>query len=420
MQGGKMKGHRLRAVGVVAAAVVVLTLTVVAPASASSVTQWNLNATNALIATAGQAPPVAVIHLAMVHGAVYDAANAIQGGYTPYLVKPAADLGASMDAAVATAAHDVLVNIVPSQTAALDALLTSSLSGIPAGPRASGMAVGSAAATAMIAARTGDGRFGAPGFPVGFGPGQWRPVLPAFVNDPNAWVKDVEPFLVKSADQFRTRGPWALKNPHYTREFNEVKAVGSASAPTTVRSADQTLAAQYWALHPPATWSRIFRMLDGQAALLTADAARFYAQLYLTAADAAITVWRDKARWGFWRPITAIREAATDGNPNTAADPDWLPLISNPPYPEHPSGHLGLSGSFVGTLQEFFGTDTMSWTDTNAAGTKSYDSFSSALNEIIEVRIWSGIHFRAADEQAADIGKKIANWRKAHYFKKRP
>jgi hypothetical protein len=414
-----MKGHRLRAAGVVAAVAATFVLTVAAPAGASSVTEWNLNATNALIGTAAQAPPVTMLHLAMVHGAVYDAVNAIHGGYTPYLVKPAANFGASIDAAVATAAHDVLVSIVPGQAATLDGLLATSLMGIPDGPKADGIAVGSAAAAAMIAARTGDGRFGAPGFPIGFGPGQWRPTPPG-VNDPNGWIRDVKTFIVKSSEQFATNGPYALKSPHYTRDFNEVKKVGSASAPLTDRSADQTQAAQYWALHAGATWSRITRNLDGQAGLSAVDAARLYAQIYLTAADAAITIWDDKARWGFWRPYTAIREAATDGNPNTTEDTGWTPLIVNPPYPEHPSGHLGLSSSFVETLKQFFGTDSLSWTDSNAAGSRSFTSLSAALTEIVNARVWSGIHFRHADVDSAGIGKKIADWRKAHYFKKRP
>jgi hypothetical protein len=236
-----------------------------------------------------------------------------------------------------------------------------------------------------------------------------------FVNDPNAWLRNVTPFMIQSSSQFRTKGNWDITSPQYTREFNEVKSLGSVGS--TERTQHQTDAALYWAVHPVATWSRIVRMLDAQAGLSTADAARLYAQLYLTASDALISVWDDKAYWSFWRPITAIREADTDGNPATEADPGWLPLVATPPYPEHPSGHLGLSSSFVETLQEFFNTDHMSWTDTAAGKTLSYTRLSDALNEIISVRVWSGIHFRTADEQAAHLGKLVAKWRKHHYFK---
>ena len=132
----------------------------------------------------------------------------------------------------------------------------------------------------------------------------------------------------------------------------------------STRTQHQTDAAQYWAVHPGRTWARIVRGIETERGLSTADGARLYAQIYLTAADAAISVWAEKEYWGFWRPLTAIREAASDGNPRTEADPTWDSLIANPPYPDHPSGHLGLSGSHIETLQEFFHTDQIGWTDT--------------------------------------------------------
>jgi hypothetical protein len=142
--------------------------------------------------------------------------------------------------------------------------------------------------------------------------------------------------------------------------------------------------------------------------------------LYLTAADGLISVWDDKAHWSFWRPITAIREADTDGNPKTEPDAGWLPLIATPPYPEHPSGHTGLSGSIVRTLQDFFGTDRVAWTDTNNAGlTRSFTRFSQAIEEIVDARVWSGIHFRTADEEGERIGKQVARYREQRYFQPR-
>jgi hypothetical protein len=414
-----MKPSFRRGVALVACTIVGIALAAPSPAGASTVTQWNGIATTALITNAGQAPTVAVIHLAMVHGAVFDAVNAIDGGYTPYLVKPAATPFDSQDAAAATAAYLVLLNVVPGQQSTLQPLYEATLAAIPNGPaKTGGINAGTAAAQAMIAARTNDGRFGPFRFdPAGDEPGEWRPVLPAFVNDPAAWVKDVKPFLIESADQFATRGPWPLTSPQYAREFNEVKSIGALNS--TTRTQYQTDAAIYWGtVSPPGTWSRIVRMLDTQEGLSTADGARLYAQLYLTAADAFIAVWTDKARWSFWRPITAIRLADTDLNPATEKDENWLPLLANPPYPEHPSGHLALSGSFVETLQEFFHTDQLGWTDTAAGKTLTYTKLSDALKEIIDVRIWSGIHFRRADEDAADIAKEIATWRKHHYFKK--
>jgi hypothetical protein len=413
-----MKGPRIRGLGLVLAVAALLTLVTPAVARADSVTQWNLNATNALIGTAGQAPPVSILHLAMVHGAVYDAVNAIDGGYRPYLVSPPAMPSYSKDAAVATAAYRVLVSIVPAQQTALLGLYNASLAGIPNGAaKTGGINVGEAAAAAMIVARTNDGRFGPFRFTIGTTVGAWRPVLPMFVNDPNAWLKDVKPFLVESSTQFQTRGPYELTSHQYAKEFAEVKAVGSAAADTT-RTADQTLAARYWAEQPAGTWSRIIRTLVVQEGVSTVDGARLFAMAYLTAADAAITVWADKARWSNWRPITAIREADTDGNPATVKDAGWLPLIPTPPYPEHPSGHLGLSSAIAETLKDFFRGNKMGWTDTNNAGlSRSYTHFSQAVDEIVDVRVWSGIHFRAADEQSALLGRRVAKYRDMHYFK---
>ena len=407
---------RQRRIGGLLAAVAAL-LAVAAPARADTVTEWNLNATNALIVTAGQPPQVSVPHLAMVHGAVYDAVNAIDGGHEGYLLSSrVARPSDSMDAAAATAAYRVLVRLAPAQQATLDAQYAASLGAIPNGsPKARGIAVGEAAAAAMIAARTDDGRFGPFRFAIGSGPGVWRPVLPAFVNDPNAWLKDVEPFLIRSSSQFRSRGPLELTSRKYAREFDEVKSIGSATS--TTRTSDQTLAARYWAENPPGTWSRIFRTLSAQEGLSLVENARFFAILYLTGADSLISVWDDKAHWSFWRPITAIQEAGTDGNPRTDPDGGWVPLIPTPPYPEHPSGHTGLSGSFVKTLQQFFRTDRIAWSDTNNAGlTRSFTRLSQAIDEIVDARVWSGIHFRTADEQGELIGKQVARYREEHYF----
>jgi hypothetical protein len=240
-------------------------------------------------------------------------------------------------------------------------------------------------------------------------------VLPAFGNDPNAWIKDVRPFLIESASQFRSPGPYELTSRKYAQELAEVQSLGSATS--TTRTADQTHSALYWAENPPRTWNRIFNMLSTAKGLSLVDNARLFAQLYLTAADAFIAVWDEKAHYSFWRPITAIREADTDGNPRTQPDPTWLPLVANPPYPEHPSGHLGLSGSIGKTLQQFFRTDKLAWTDTNIAGrTRSFTRVSDAVEEIIGARMWSGIHFLNADEDAARIGEQIAKYRQKHYF----
>ena len=196
-------------------------------ATPDAVVVWNEHATNALIVTGLQGPTVAILHLAMVHGAVYDAVNAIDGGYEPYLGAPAARPWYSEDAAAAVAAHDVLVSILPTQQATLDGHLVDSLAAIADGPvKEGGMAVGAATTAAMITKRTGDGRFGAPGFPVGTEPGEWRPVLPLFINDPAAWVADVDPFLVRNPARFRSNGPVPLTSRQYVADSPRSRPTG--------------------------------------------------------------------------------------------------------------------------------------------------------------------------------------------------
>ena len=401
----------------ITAVLAIVVLAAPATAYADTVTQWNQHAANALYVTAAQPPNVSVPHMAMVQGAVYDAVNAIDGGREGYLLTSRiATRTDSEDAAAATAAYKVLVSIVPTQQPALQALYDVTLGGIPDGTaKTRGIAVGDAAAAAMIAARTADGRFGLFRFLVGTTPGAWRPVLPAFGNDPNAWIKDVRPFLIESASQFRSPGPYELASRRYAAEFEEVKSLGSATSMT--RTDDQSHAALYWAESPPRTWNRIVNTLSTAKGVSLVDNARLFAELYLTAADAFIAVWDEKAHYSFWRPITAIREADTDGNRRTTPDANWLPLIANPPYPEHPSGHLGLSGSMGKTLQQFFHTDKLAWTDTNIAGrTRSFTRVSDAVEEIVDARVWSGIHFRNADEDSVRISEQIANYRRKHYF----
>ena len=402
---------------VILAVLAVAMLAAPATAHADTVTEWNLNASNALFVAGAQGPQLSVPHMAMVHGAVYDAVNAIDGGHEGYLLTSRlATPSDSKEAAAATAAYRVLLSVVPAQQPVLQAQYDASLAGISNGvSKSRGIAVGEAAAAAMIAARMNDGRFGPFRFVVGTVPGAWRPVLPAFVNDPNAWLKDVKPFLIRSSSQFRSEGPFRLTSRKYAREFEQVKSLGSLTS--TTRTADQTHAARYWAENPPATWSRIFRTLSMQQGLSLVDNARFFAMLYLTAADTLINVWDDKAHYSFWRPITAIREADTDGNPGTEADPNWLPLIPTPPYPDHVSGHSGLSGSIVRTMQQFFETDRIGWTDTNNGGlTRSFTRFSQAIDEIVYARMWSGIHFLNPDLQGARMGRQVANYRDKHFF----
>jgi hypothetical protein len=383
--------------------------------------------------------------MAMVEGAVYDAVNALDPDYQPYLLDldslHAQPFG-SQAAAVATAAHDVLVTIVPSgQLAAVDAQRDATLMGIPDGPsKTEGIRVGAAAASAMIAFRRNDGYLGAFTFDIGLEPGDWRPVgwpftLPDPRADPDAWVANEKPFLIESPSQFRSKGPNALTSRAYEKDFAEVKELGRLDSAT--RTDDQTKAAVFWQFPPIALWNQLARdQLAPRFALDAADQARLYAIVNLAAADAAISCWNDKYYWSFWRPRAAIREAGTDGNPATVPDPSWeslfsssvatTPALGTPPFPDHPSGHSCLSGAVLNALADFFGRDKIEFDivsgrtlDGVPIPKRHFERFSDALEEVVDARVWGGIHFRTADEQGATMGKQIAQWIKTRYFEPR-
>jgi len=408
---------------------------------ADAVTDWNLIASNAIVATAGQPPPVSALSFAMVQGAVYDAVNAIDRGHQPYLPEPPSNPTDSKEAAAATAAFRVLVGfpdlpgLFPAQLPTLQPQYDAYIANLPDNPpgsRAAGVTIGETTARAMLEARINDGRFGPPPDLYPPAPGIWRPTPPNFANDPAPWVGNVLPFLVPSAETLRTDGPNALISADYAEDFNEVKELGSLTSIT--RTADQTDAAIFWQDHAIALYNRIFRTLAASQGLDIVENARLFAMENLAAADAQIGCWNDKYYWQFWRPITAIREADTDGNPATQADPTWLPLFDpttpvcnppllfTPPFPDHPSGHACATSAFVHTLQNFFGTDRIGFSafSNKSCTTRSFDRFSHVLKEVIDARVYAGIHFRTADTQGAVLGKKVAHYLNKHYFQPVP
>ena len=416
-----------------------------AETDATAVTHWNQIATKTLAAfpaPAGGAAPTVQINLGMVQGAVYDAVNAITPKHhRPYLLKRRFSASASGEAAVATAAYGVLSHIVltvpadiafANKGALLQELTTQydlSLAAIPENSfKRQGIDAGNAAADAMIAAREGDGRFGPSQRVPNSSAGHWDPVAPngTTVQDPTPWAGGVKPFLIQSSSQFRSPGPNDLTSAAYTAEFNEVKALGGDGTVTpSARTATQTHNAIFWqsAGGPALLWSGVARNLAGDPALGLdlADSARLLAMMNLSGADAAINCWNDKYHFDFWRPFQAIRRAAEDGNPDTPVDSTsatWTPLLSAP-YPDHTSGHMCLDGAHLRTLQVFFGTDVMRYgvTSSQFSGeTRFFDRFSQPLEEIVQARIWAGLHFRTADVQGRDLGINVANYMVDNYF----
>jgi hypothetical protein len=375
--------------------------------------------------------------IAMIQGAVYDAVNAIDRSRKPYLLDPAkVRVGprASLDAAAATAAYRVLLAITPeARHAGLDTAYQTTLARVPDGPSKQGGIRAGEAAAAMLAARQNDGFMAAFTPVIGTEAGKWRPIgwpaTPAY--DPDGYVGNLKPFLIKSASEFRSKGPNALTSAAYAKDFAEVKELGALTS--TTRTADQTAAAVFWQFAPIALWNPLARDLAARFKLDTADQARLYANVNLAAADASIACWNDKYHYGFWRPRAAIREAESDGNPATVADPNWeslfasatqtTPPLGTPPFPDHPSGHGCLSGAVLQTLAYFFGRDKVAFTGVSGRslnGTpippRRFLSFSQARQEIIDARVWGGIHFRTADRQGAWLGRQVARYVRTNYF----
>jgi hypothetical protein len=380
-------------------------------------------------------PPVAFIHLAIVQGAVYDAVNAIKGGHDPYLKGLKAPTSASKGAAASTAAHHVLIGLINQAPltatltaevksaikARLDAEYASSLAEIPAGQaKAKGIEVGAAAAAAMLANRAGDGRFGAPGFPVPAvpGPGEWRP---SPVNDPNAWVRNVRPFTLPRPEYFHTSGPpLPLSGAQYAVEFNEVKALGRATGST--RTDAQTSLAYWSAAHPVPMLYAAMRQVSASKGLTITEQARFYAMTSMTGADSLINCWAEKAHWSFWRPTTAIQLADTDGNAATDVDAGWTSLLPLPPYPDEPSGANCAYSGVMNGAKAFFGSDQAEFDITSTGigpgtgSTRHYSHFTDVIGDMIEARILGGLHFRRADVNGAALGRSVAEFVDANYF----
>jgi hypothetical protein len=398
---------------------------------ATMLLQWNEYAVAATTnlptgtpAGAGQTPPVASLHLAMVQTAVYDAVNAIDRGHEPYLRHlPRAPRWASKPAAAATAAHHVLVGLVPALSdvvkANLDAAYTASLASIADGSKkTAGITIGAAVAAKMLAKRADDGRFVPYSFTAGTGIGQWRPELPAFVSDPFAWVSNVKPFAIGRASRFRTAGPNALTSAKYAAELNEVKSLGSATS--TTRTAAQTELGRFYSASPLAMLNKSLRDIVARKGLSITKAARLFAMTSVSGADALIGCWDDKDHYSFWRPITAIRNADSDGNPATATQADWLPFLATPPYPDHPSGYNCFTGATTQAASKFFGTNKVriSLTSPITMTTRTYSRLNRIVNDTIDARIYLGIHFRTPDVQGAKLGRSVASYVADHYFER--
>jgi hypothetical protein len=406
---------------------------------ASEVSHWNQVAATTLAAAPGPnggAPPAFQINMGMVQGAVYDAVNAIgPKQHRSYLLKARAGAKASIDAAVATAAYDVLSELVstapervpfPGRAGLLSTLSTEYAASLDAiddnAFKMQGITIGHAAAKAMLDARVGDGRFGASQWVPDSRVGHWQPLLNATgqpILVPTPWAGGVKPFLIQSSSQIRSVPPPALDSAQWAAEFNEVKSLGRATGST--RTDEQTYIARWWQSAPVLSWNEVARQLIARNDLDAADSARLLALQNLSAADAAINAWNDKYHFDFWRPWNSIPRASEDDNAATVPDPTWAALVTAP-YPEWVSGHLSLDGAHVTVLRTFFGDApgsfqiTSTFVNPGGPAVRSFDTFSQTLAEIVEARIWAGLHYRSADVAGQVLGSNVANYGIANYF----
>jgi hypothetical protein len=414
------------------------------PAVADAVTDWNANAGKAALA-ACIAPGDDPLHesrlYAMMHVAIHDALNAIDRRSRPYTFDTQRNSGASPDAAVAAAAHDVLVpviNQIPFPPACLQAAVAgveadyaAALAAVPNGTaKTQGIQIGQASAIAILNLRSGDGS-DTPlqdfGYPQGTNPGEYRDTPGFTFAFAPGWGR-VTPFVLNHSSQFRPGPPFKVSSYKYSADFNEVKTLGGDGVQTpSARTPNQTEIALFWLESSPLAWNRMARTVSANRGLGLWENARLFGLLNLAMADGYIGSLDTKFYYNFWRPVTAIRTADTDGNPDTVGDPAWTPLQANYPNPDYDSAHSVEGGAAAEVLKEFFGTDAISFsacsltlppgsrcTDPSPV-IRTYTSFSQAAEENAFSRILVGLHFRDATEAGVKHGREIAN-RAANLF----
>lgn len=369
-----------------------------------TVIEWNRILLTTLTTPGANQPTVFVTRgLAMMHVAVFDALNSIDVHYTPYATRADATPGASADAAVAQAAHDVLAALFPSQRPSYDAALAETLGRLPGDAADRGARVGGAAARAILELRASDGwNQVPPQYILPSLPGYWQPTPPQNAAAAFTHYPDVLGFISDSARMFLMEAPPALTSAAYTAAFDEVKSLGSATS--TTRTDDQTLVARLWAGIGTTTpvqdvWNILLRDLVRARGLNALDAARLFALLNMTLHDALRVSFTGKFLYGMWRPVTAIRAADRDGNPATVADPGWASFIPTPPYPTYPGNMACIGASLSRLLARAFGRDdipfSVTWSAPDGPGwTRSYNGFRQLADEQARSRIYGGIHFQ--------------------------
>lgn len=401
-----------------------LSLGAAPPLQADAVTEWNQIAeTTAVFAGA---PPIRWRIMAMAHIAVHDALNSIDSRYDRYTAVLPANAGASPDAAVAAAMYGVLAQTVPSQAGALAVTYANRIAALPACPAehpaciADGIAAGEAAAAAILAMRSGDGS-ATPHLPYILtpGPGVYQPTPPGFVAPQFAGWAYMTPFVMNSGSQFRADPSeiFNLLSDAYTRDYNEVKRVGSVNSELNGdRTADQSAIARFWP-GAASSWNSMTRVILAGRGLDEWQHARLFALFNMATSDSTVAVFDTKYTYNFWRPVTAIRAGATDGNPATDPDPAWLSYQTTPAYPDYTCGLTTNTGAAVEVLRRYFGTDDLAFTFTAAGLTRSYANLSQAADESVDARVFGGMHFRTGCVRGVKMGEQVGRFVIQHSLK---
>jgi hypothetical protein len=390
------------------AAVIGCVLAATSPAAVADViTDWDEKAVAAGY-TAKQGPPPHSRIVAIVHLAMFEAVNSIDGRYRPYRAKLPAESGASREAAAAAAAHYVLVRLYPDQAKEMDKALHASLSTVAdEKARQSGVRLGERAGAAMLAERATDGAGGPDTYRPHTTPGKYVPtVLPAA----SRWGA-VRPYALKSGDQFRPGAPYALGSREWANDYNEIRRMGAKVA--SARSAEQTDIARFWELTGPASYNPLARQLAGAKKLDVTDCARLFALVSMATADALIAVFDAKYTYNFWRPVTAIRNGDLSANDAVERDPAWEPFIPTPMHPEYPCAHCITQAAAAGVMQSFFGDaiPPVKLSSSSAPGVvRTYTKLSDYVSEVIDARVYDGVHYRTSGRVGADMGWKIAQY----------
>ena len=394
------------------------------PASTNAVVFWNAVADNSIAVVGGKSPQAGSVETAIVQTAVYDAVNAICGfPFAPYAVTPDVRVPAMEEAAVAAAAHDALVALYPDQAAALDQQYAAYLNAIPGQDekKVTGIAIGQQTAARILALRANDGRNAGTGWtPPAPGPGIWQPTPPGFLPPATPWIRLVTPWTMTNPSQFRVLPPPSLDSAIWVHDYNETKDYGGAVG--SVRTPEQSDLAQFVGgpgVHPMLQWHGAWRGIASDQHLSVLDAARLFGMLSTAASDALIACWDSKYQYAFWRPVTAIR--AGGGNPSLLADSDWIGFNITPNHPEYPAAHGCFSGSIVEVLTAYFGTDELHFTMSSPApdllqSVRSYGRFSQVLEDILNARIYGGMHYRSSTVVGKELGRQVSRQAIEHFF----